>query len=327
MVDHRGARTAGRRRAPQHGRRRGDGVFGASALVLASVLALTGGAGVGAALNGVGVLELADGLAAVRSSAQEPSRGTGRTSSEQAQTGPVGPAADEVGNRGPSYREGDLPMLTLTVPPAVTPTPQPSPPPDPDAVDENGLTAADRAAGLLSRETPAAAGGELQVVAGQTPAPLDDRPVQTVRVEVEAGLAVDHALFAATVMEILNDPRGWGADGSVTFARTDGPADHRVVLASPQKVDELCAPLRTESLYSCGRNGHAALNHWRWVEGASEFDDLTVYRQYLVNHEVGHLLGHGHVECPGEGLPAPLMQQQSISVAPCTPNGWPFPDA
>jgi len=144
---------------------------------------------------------------------------------------------------------------------------------------------------------------------------------------VEAGLDIDPVAFAATVMATLNDPRGWGADGSVSFARTDGEAQVRVVLASPDTVDDMCAPLNTRGIYSCGRYGHAALNHTRWVSGADEFTDMTQYRQYLVNHEVGHLLGRQHVQCPAAGQVAPIMQQQTISVAPCLPNGWPFPDA
>ena len=198
---------------------------------------------------------------------------------------------------------------------------------DPDAVDAAGLTAADRAAGLTSLAEPTSASGELVIVPGGEPAPNPAADVRTVRVEVEAGLDIDPVAFAATVMATLNDPRGWGADGSVSFARTDGEAQVRVVLASPDTVDDMCAPLNTRGIYSCGRYGHAALNHTRWVSGADEFTDMTQYRQYLVNHEVGHLLGRQHVQCPAAGQVAPIMQQQTISVAPCLPNGWPFPDA
>jgi hypothetical protein len=186
------------------------------------------------------------------------------------------------------------------------------------------LSEIDRADGLLSVEVPESGSGVLDVVPGSAPAP-GPAPVRTVRVEVEQGLPVDGQAFAATVMTTLNDPRGWGAQGAVTFAWTDGPADVRVVLASPATVDALCAPLRTGGQVSCGRNGHAALNFRRWVEGTDEFTDRHLYRQYLVNHEVGHLLGHPHEDCPAAGQPAPLMQQQSYTVAPCTPNGWPFP--
>jgi hypothetical protein len=193
-----------------------------------------------------------------------------------------------------------------------------------------GPTASDLAAGLLALDVPQSASGELAVVPGSqaAPAPLPGTApaVRTIRVEVEKGLDVDAGLFAYAVMATLNDPRGWGADGSMVFARTDGEAELRVVLASPTLVDRMCAPLDTVGKVSCGIKGHAVLNYLRWVEGSSAWGGDTVgYRHYLVNHEVGHILGHRHEFCGGAGRVAPLMQQQTGPMAPCTPNPWPFP--
>lgn len=197
--------------------------------------------------------------------------------------------------------------------------------PNPEKRDETGLSESDREAGILEAGTPSSAGGELLRVPGDSEAPGSGELIR-VRVEVEEGLPVDGLRFAETVMTILNDSRGWGAEGTMTFARVEGEADMRVVLASPDKVDEMCAPLRTAGEYSCGREGHAAINYVRWVDATEEFTSRTQYRQYVINHEVGHLLGKQHVSCPGAGELAPVMQQQSIRVAPCEPNGWPFPE-
>lgn len=196
-------------------------------------------------------------------------------------------------------------------------------------VEQLGLALRARAGLTSTEEMPQRASGELVTVPGTEDAPREAATVRPVRVQVEEGLPVDGEAFAEFVMRVLNDERGWGHDGSVAFSRTDGPSDISVVLASPDLTDELCLPLRTVGEYSCGRNARAVLNAERWSDGAAAFLDgggnITEYRQYLVNHEVGHVLGHGHEPCPAPGAVAPVMVQQSISTEGCVPNGWPSP--
>lgn len=190
---------------------------------------------------------------------------------------------------------------------------------------------ADERTGVLDRDIPDSAGGNLEIVPGEQEAPDPDADeIVTVRVEVEAGLPIDGKAFAEFALTTLNDSRSWSAGGAMSFARTVGKADIRLVLASPQKVNELCAPLRTLGLYSCAREGRATINALPYAQATEEIlaagGSHLQYRHYVINHEVGHLLGHSHQGCPGAGELAPVMQQQTITLGQCEPNGWPYPE-
>ncbi|WP_017589513.1 DUF3152 domain-containing protein [Nocardiopsis ganjiahuensis] len=170
------------------------------------------------------------------------------------------------------------------------------------------------------------ADGDLEVMKGESDV-MGDGPLTTFAVEVEKGLPGEAGDFVDAVEEILGDPRSWGNDGDRSLQRVDGDdADIRVLLAAPDTVDRLCAPLRTNGFVSCANGNRAVINQNRWVTGVDHFgDDLETYRIYLINHEVGHTLGHGHVDCPGEGEPAPVMQQQTLGLQGCEANGWVHP--
>jgi hypothetical protein len=146
-------------------------------------------------------------------------------------------------------------------------------------------------------------------------------------IEVEPGLGIDPERLAIEVRAALHDDRSWARIRTLEQVNDPSQARIRVVLASPDTVDELCgrAGLRTAGIYSCWNGRFAALNSWRWQVGADGFDDITTYRTYLVNHEFGHGLGYGHVGCPAAGALAPVMMQQSKGHDGCVANGWPYP--
>jgi len=160
--------------------------------------------------------------------------------------------------------------------------------------------------------------GHLEIVGGSS----DESGGYRFTVAVERGLPIDEKDFAAEVVEVLNDERSWGG----SFERVhSGPVSFTVALASPELTDELCAPLPTGGIFSCYQAGKSVLNYYRWKNGASAYGDgLRKYHIYMVNHEVGHALGHGHASCPGAGQEAPVMMQQTKGVSPCKPNPWPL---
>ncbi|MBV2365515.1 DUF3152 domain-containing protein [Streptomonospora sp. NEAU-YY374] len=168
--------------------------------------------------------------------------------------------------------------------------------------------------------------GDLEVVPGQSE-PAGEGPLTRYIVEVEKGLPGEPEDFAAAVEQILADERSWRGEDAMSVQRVDsGPVDFRVALAAPETVDRMCAPLQTLGRVSCTTGGRAIINQNRWVSGVEHFDgDLETYRVYVINHEVGHALGHGHVNCPGRGEPAPVMQQQTFGLQGCEPNGWVHP--
>jgi hypothetical protein len=146
----------------------------------------------------------------------------------------------------------------------------------------------------------------------------------TIRFESEVDdVAVEE--LASTALEILNDPRGWTQAG-FTFVQGGADAPYRVVLAEGPRVDALCLPLDTGSFASCQNGPVVALNADRWRNAVTHWDgDLELYRGYLVNHEVGHLIGMRHPvpRCPVAGAPAAAMEQQTGGLAGCTGNAWP----
>ena len=151
-------------------------------------------------------------------------------------------------------------------------------------------------------------------------------PLRRYAVQIEDGIRVDRRRVADTIASILGDRRGWGGTGRLSFQRvSSGPVSFRVVLANPSTVNRMCAPLITGGIYSCGMYGRAVLNLMRWRHGAPAFHgNMTMYRRYLVNHEVGHLLGHSHRPCHASGARAPVMMQQTKGVGSCHANGWPL---
>jgi hypothetical protein len=162
--------------------------------------------------------------------------------------------------------------------------------------------------------------GKLRVVPGRSRV-FGRGDVRRFVVEVEGGLWVDRVAFARRVTRILADRRSW----RVAVRRVSSkPVDFRVALASPRLTDRICAPLRTNGIFSCAEGNRAILNSMRWRRGAAAYRRLYRYRIYMVNHEVGHVFGHGHRWCGGAGRRAPVMMQQTKGVAPCRANPWPL---
>lgn len=136
--------------------------------------------------------------------------------------------------------------------------------------------------------------------------------------------------FANTVYRVLNDPRGWPRAGA-TFVKGDGDAcNFTVVLSEAKYMQTFDSGCSAE--YSCRVGDNVIINLDRWNGGIGNWmeagGNLARYRTMVINHEVGHALGHidNETTCAGAGKPAPLMQEQSMHLDGCTVNEWPLDD-
>lgn len=231
----------------------------------------------------------------------------------------LGWAVDGTDDDGPGSRAAS---------PAATPSPPERPAPTEPAASTAPPTAPSTPSAPSASAPPSGP--------GLPPAGVDedadaDTVVVRYRVEVRTG---DEATRGATdvVEATLSDPRGWSRAG-FRLVRDDSPsAPFVVVLAEADEVDRLCLPYETSGRWSCQNGPVVALNADRWRTGTPTWTgDLRTYRQMLVNHEVGHLLGMRHPplsargsQCPEPGRPALVMSQQSTELDGCLPNPWPL---
>ncbi len=150
---------------------------------------------------------------------------------------------------------------------------------------------------------------------------------ETVRYEISSqGRTTREREFAEQVQQTFDDPRGWRADG-IVFERVERGADLEIVLSEASRIPDYSPVCSSD--YSCRVGRFVLINQDNWTDatrawrggGASVRD----YRHMLVNHEVGHWLERGHVTCEGGADdPAPVMQQQSKTLAGCAANPWPL---
>jgi hypothetical protein len=161
--------------------------------------------------------------------------------------------------------------------------------------------------------------------------------------------------FAHSVDATLDDPRSWVAAGTLSLQRVgpDYPNPDFIVSLTTPNTDhraDLCGyDIKYEA--SCWRSDahRVVINLARWVRGALAFQgDLGLYRQYAINHEVGHVFDNPHVGCATNGGLAPVMMQQTFGVSDdyvydlnqvdpgnrnavphddkvCRANAWPYP--
>lgn len=199
------------------------------------------------------------------------------------------------------------------------------------------------------------------IVPGATPQ-FGEGTVKTFTYTVEVEDGIDATTFggadafARMVDLTLANPKSWTHNPQFGFVRLDqtgsNEPDFRISLTSPMTVREGCGyEIELEAscynpAYGADRESRVFINEARWARGAMPFQgDVGSYRQYVINHEVGHAIGYQrHEPCDKNGGLAPVMMQQTFSTSDddnarfdpdwvnpdgnaCQFNPWPYPIA
>jgi hypothetical protein len=160
-----------------------------------------------------------------------------------------------------------------------------------------------------------------------TPAPAPAAPkarAYTYSISHGGPVRSDMKRFAKIAAATLWDARSWSMNARIRFYPVPSRGDLRLVLATPAAVVAAGPPC--SAYWSCRVGERVLINEDRWRRATPTYASrrLRAYRHYVIIHEVGHWLGLGHVGCPGAGLPAPVMLQQSKGLGGCRTNVWPL---
>ena len=217
-------------------------------------------------------------------------------------------------------------------PPPLDPSPSPSVEPSPAPTTTAPPTTAARP--TTTRPTTASSQPPqwTYVPSAGPVAGTNSGPLWHYRVAVETGVPVSIGELAGVVTSTLSDPRSWIA-GPIRLQQV-GPGDgtqFTIWLTTPGTAYTMCLAsgidIRIDGVpyTSCRAGNNVVLNADRYLKGVPNYGaPLSAYRQYMVNHEVGHWLGNGHELCPGPGQLAPVMQQQTLGLQGCVANSWPY---
>ncbi|MEV4496643.1 DUF3152 domain-containing protein [Micromonospora arborensis] len=218
------------------------------------------------------------------------------------------------------------PLVAAPLPPSANPSPSGSVPSSPPPVLR------------VSGAVPSAGTGTFGYDARSGPVLGRAGELRRYRVAVESGSNEDAADFAQAVQTALAGPGSWVDSGRLRLQQVPGkaPRDFTVYLATARTAGRMCADggvdirIGGRPYTSCRAPGRVIINLDRWRLSVPHFVSagvpLDVYRTYVVNHEVGHQLGHRHERCPGAGRPAPVMMQQTLFLNGCRVNPWPYLD-
>ena len=149
-------------------------------------------------------------------------------------------------------------------------------------------------------------------------------------------LSVQKGRIIRKVESVLTDKRGWlrmGYKFRLVYEKGDEKGDGErvhtrevdfvIMFVTGSYIEKVCkfsglscADINKKIIYM-------NIDNWRSGKRLSGLNKED-YRTYMINHEVGHILGRGHNKPGKPGTRVPVMVQQTLGISQCRPNPWPL---
>ena len=153
---------------------------------------------------------------------------------------------------------------------------------------------------------------------------IERRPDVTYKLGFSPNVApVDQTL----IVKYANEPNGWTQRYNCQIKKTTSITSCDVVVqfATPNELEQMFGPdfkqLSVSQIHK-HQTPHIYFNLQNWNRVPKNFrGSLSLYRKYLVQHELGHALFHvwNHDEEPSHGT-CPVMMQQTRGTSTCVPG-------
>ena len=139
-------------------------------------------------------------------------------------------------------------------------------------------------------------------------------------------LRLDIPKTIAKIKSILYDPNGWTKFG-YRFIEVNEHPNFIITIAPNRIIKKIC----NFTGLSCADSTNPKrkiiyLNLEKWVNGSKKSKlSLDMYRNYLLFHEIGHILGKGHLKSKDfdPGTICPIMVQMTLGIGNLLPNCFP----
>jgi hypothetical protein len=145
-------------------------------------------------------------------------------------------------------------------------------------------------------------------------------------VEFSNSLSLKKNKIINKIQDVLTNKKGWSKLGyNFNFMDVNTNPHFCIKIVPESTIVRICKFKGLSCADSNTNTIYININLWRKGSSKSKLN-LEDYRTYLINHEVGHILGKQHIDknTLKPRTKAPVMIQQTLGINDCIPNCWPL---